>query len=137
MSTAKGRVRAIWVAGALAALLAGCAGKDGGDTPAPAPTRITASISTDGISVSKERFTPGPVSLVVTNLTRRSQQVMLRADGPGLRQLTAPINPRDTATLQADMGHGRYTIGVAADRIMPASLLVAGRDASRNAPLQP
>jgi hypothetical protein len=35
------------------------------------------------------------------------------------------------------MGHGRYTIGVAADRIMPASLLVGGRDASRNAALQP
>ena len=99
--------------------------------------KITASISTDGISVSRERFAPGPVSLVVTNLTRRSQQVMLRAEGPGLRQLTAPINPRDTATLEADMDLGRYTIGVAADRIMPASLLVAGRHAAQKEPLQP
>ena len=127
MSTAMRRVRAIWVAGALSALVAGCSAEEGDGVPTPAPMRITASISTDGISVSRERFGPGPVSLRVTNLTRRSQQVMLRADGPGLRQLTAPINPRDTATLEADMDLGRYTIGVAADRIMPASLLVASR----------
>ena len=138
MSTASGRGRAIWAAGALTVLLAGCSGEDGGDSRAPAPTRITASISADRILVTPERFGPGPVSLVVKNLTQRSQQVMLRADGAALRQLSAPINPRDTATLLADMDLGRYTVGVAADRIMPAKLLVAGRQAeARKERLQP
>jgi predicted component of type VI protein secretion system len=133
MSTASGRTRAIWVTGALAVLAAGCGGEDAGDvSPAPAPIRITASISADRVSVTPERFGPGPVSLVVTNLTDSAQQVTLRADGgAALRQQTAPINPRDTATLRADMDQGRYTVGVRADRIMPARLLVAARDAQR------
>jgi nitrous oxide reductase accessory protein NosL len=129
MSEANGRGRAIWVAGALAALLAGCSGREDDDLPAPAPIRVTASISADRISVTPERFGPGPVSLVVTNLTRDSQQVTLSAEhGAALRQQTAPINPRDTATLIADMDLGSYTVDVAADRIMPATLRVAQKD---------
>jgi hypothetical protein len=117
------------VAAALALLAVGCGGNGSGEIPpGPAPVRVTASISADRVSVKPERFGPGPVSLVVTNRTRTSQQVTLRADGgAALRQETAPINPRDSATLHADMGSGRYTVGVGADRIMPAILLVAGR----------
>ena len=103
MSEANGRGRAIWVAGALAALLAGCSVREDDDVPTPSPIRVTASISADRISVTPRRFGPGPISLVVTNLTRDSQQVTLRGEhGAALRQETAPINPRDTATLIAD-----------------------------------
>ena len=85
------------------------------------------------LRLARRASAPGPVSLVVTNLTRRSQQVMLASArrALALRQLTAPINPRDTATLEADMDLGRYTIGVAADRIS------AREPARRRAPRRP
>jgi hypothetical protein len=107
------------------------------------PTRIvvTGSISTDRVSVSPRRFGAGPISLVVANLTDTSQQVTLEtADRrrPGIRQQTAPINPRDTAELRADLGIGRYTVKVSGGGIAAATLRVGKRRRSaQNDLLQP
>ena len=111
------------------------------DEPRP-PTRIviTGSISTDRVSVSPRRFGAGPVSLVVANLTDTSQQVTLETAGSraGIRQQTAPINPRDTAELRADLRTGRYTVHVAGGGIRAATLRVAGqRPSAQNDLLQP
>jgi len=84
----------------------------------------------------------GPIELVVADLTDTSQQITLetaqRSSRPGLCRQTAPINPPDTATLEADMRSGRYLVHVAGERIDAATLRVSGRRRSaRNDLLQP
>ena len=48
----------------------------------------------------------------------------LDQDKPGLEQQTAPINPRDTARLSADVKPGSYRVAVDGDGIRSAKLLV-------------
>jgi hypothetical protein len=123
---------------ALAATLSGCAGSEQRDNQPrpPAPIVITASISKDHVSASPRRFGAGPITLVVTNQTDRSQQITLEtadrpgADHAGIRQQTGPINPRDTASLDADVGRGTYTVRTASEAISPARLRVGARRAS-------
>ena len=124
------RTAAAAIAGALA--LAGCGTTTERRSEPRPPTRIllTGSISTDRVSVSPRRFGAGPISLVVANLTHTSQQVTLEtADRTraGLRQQTAPINPRDTAELRADLTTGRYTVKVSGGGIAAATLRVGPR----------
>ena len=131
---------------ASAVVLAGCAGS--GDerksTPRPpAPIVITAAVSDQQVAVSPRRFGAGPISLIVTNQTATAQRVTLESDdaagqGPGLRQETSPINPRDTATLTADVPPGRYLVHVRGDGIRAARLRVGRERASaQNDLLQP
>jgi hypothetical protein len=143
MRAASGRVVAIAIAGALALVIAACGTTtDRRNEPRP-PTRIvlTGSISTDRVSISPRRFGAGPVSLIVANLTDASQQVTLETadrDRAGVRQETAPINPRDTAELRADLESGRYTVHVTGSGIAAATLRVGKRRPSaQNDLLQP
>jgi hypothetical protein len=130
---------------AAAAVLAGCgASADSRTDPRPpAPIILTASISDQRVSVSPRRFGAGPISLIVTNQTKTAQRVTLESvdaagRGPGLRQVTAPISPRDTATLKADVEPGRYSVHVAGDAIDPAALRVGPeRESAQNDLLQP
>jgi hypothetical protein len=137
------RAAAVATAGSLALVAAGCGSsgeRSDGPRP-PAPIVLTGSISTDRVSVSPRRFAAGPVSLVVANLTDTSQQVTLESAGrtqPEIRQQTAPINPRDTAELRADLRTGRYTVHVTGSRIRAATLRVGERRGSaQNKLLQP
>jgi hypothetical protein len=132
--------------GALALGAGGCGG-GGGDyknEPRPAsPIVVTASVSKDQVSVSPRRLGAGPISLIVTNQTGASQQVTIESDGatgsgPGIRQETAPINPRDTATLTADVAPGTYRVHVAGDGIREATFRVGKpRPSAQNDLLQP
>jgi hypothetical protein len=137
------RTTAIAIAGSLALATGACgtsAQRPNRPRP-PAPIVITGSISPDRVSVSPRRFGAGPVSIVVANLTDRSQQVTLETaerDRAGIRRQTAPINPRDTAELRADLLEGRYTVRVAGGGIAAATLRVGGRRRSaQNDLLQP
>jgi len=132
------------IAGSLALGAAGCGTTDQrpNEPRPPAPILVNASIGTDRVSVSPSRFGAGPIELVVANLTDTSQQITLelagRSSRPGLRQQTAPINPRDTATLKADVPGGRYLVHVAGEGIDAATLRVLSRRPSaRNDLLQP
>jgi hypothetical protein len=130
---------------AAAIVLAGC-----GDTAdsrtdprPPAPIVLTASISDQRVSVSPRSFGAGPISLIVTNQTKTAQRVTLESvdaagQGPGVKQETAPISPRDTATLKADVDPGRYSVHVAGDAIVAAALRVGPeRKSAQNDLLQP
>ena len=141
MRARRSRAAATALAGAL--VLAGCGTTtERRNEPRP-PSRIviTGSISTDRVSVSPRRFGAGPISLVVANLTDTSQQVTLESSNrsrPGIRQQTAPINPRDTAELRADLTTGRYTLKVSGGGIAAATLRVGKRRPSaQNDLLQP
>ena len=130
---------------AAAVVLAGCgASADSRTDPRPpAPIILTASISDQRVSVSPRRFGAGPISLIVTNQTKTAQRVTLESvdaagHGPGLKQETAPISPRDTATLKATVAPGRYSVHVAGDAIDAAALRVGPqRPSAQNDLLQP
>jgi hypothetical protein len=130
---------------AATAMLTGCGGGSDfkNDPRPPAPIVVSASIDDQQVSVSPRRFGAGPISLIVTNLTSTAQRVTLESNdrvgqGPGLRQESAPISPRDTATLTADVGPGRYLVHVRGDAIDAARLRVgAPRAGSQDDLLQP
>lgn len=97
----------------------------------PAPILLNAAVTPAGVTASPPRFGAGPITIVVTNLTGSSQQVTLESDAPGeagaIRQTTSPINPKDTATLKAEVVPGRYRLSVAGDEVAAARLTV-GRE---------
>ena len=133
---------------AVAAVLAlgGCGGSSAdykNDPRPPATIVITGYISDQRVSVSPRSFGAGPISLIVTNQTGTSQRVTLESagpagSGPGIRQVTAPISPQDTATLKVDVKPGRYSVHVAGDAIRAAGLRVGReRESAQNDLLQP
>lgn len=95
----------------------------------PSPITLSAVISGNTITVSPARFGAGPVALAVANLTNRAQRVTFETAGrgTGFRQQTGPINPRDTAQLQATLAPGQATVRVDDDSIRGATLQV-GRE---------
>jgi hypothetical protein len=141
MRAARSRAAAATIAAALALAACGTTTERRNEPRPPARIVLTGSISTDRVSVSPRRFGAGPISLVVANLTDTSQQVTLEtADSrrAGIRQQTAPINPRDTAELRADLSTGRYRVKVSGGGITSATLRVGKRRPSaQNDLLQP
>ena len=125
------------------AALAGCGGTDHykNDPRPPAPIDVSASILPDKVSISPAHFGAGPISLTVANLTGTSQRISIvkRINGQNQRdEQTGPINPNDTATLQADVDQGEYVVRVEGDSIKPARLSVGTQRASaQNDLLQP
>jgi type IV pilus biogenesis protein CpaD/CtpE len=134
------------IAVVVVALVAGCGdtAKVKNDDRPPAPIIVTASISKGKVSVSPTSFGAGPITLVITNQTDRSQQITLEsADDPGssqagIRQETGPINPQDTASLAADVREGSYQVHVRGDDIRSATVDVgAERESSQQDLLLP
>jgi hypothetical protein len=109
----------------------------------PKPITITASINDGVVSVSPKTFGAGPVTLIVANLTERAHEVTLETDeiggdSPGVRRESGPINPGDTAQLQADLGSGTYRVSVAGGGVEAAAIKVgAERPSAQNELLQP
>ena len=129
------------------ALLAGCGSSSSykNNPRPPSPITVTASISDKAVSVSPSRFGAGPITLVVTNQTQRSRELVLESEQEagqartGLSaQVTGPINPQGTASLKADLNRGRYRVHVRGGGIRPASLTVGqDRPSAQNELLQP
>lgn len=107
----------------------------------PTPIVVSAAILDKQIAVSPKAFGAGPVRLVVTNQTGTSKELKLETagSGAGLRQRTGPINPSDTAALQADLPEGRYTVTVGEGDTARSTTLAVGpeRPNSNNDLLQP
>jgi hypothetical protein len=122
----------------------GC-GDDGDDYAneprPPAPVVVSAAITDRGVSVSPERLGAGPVTLIVANLTDMAHELTLETNeiggsGGGIRQSTGPINPGDSAQLQADLVSGAYEVAV--DGQTPTPLRVgAPRPSAQDQLLQP
>ncbi len=123
---------AIAAAVTLALAACGSSGDDERRPRPPPPIVVTASISDARISVSPATFGAGPVTLVVTNQSAVAQRVTFastRAQADVMQQ-TGPINPRDTATLRADIPPGDAVVKVDTGAIRPARILVGARRAS-------
>lgn len=83
--------------------------------PPPKSIVVTATIDDQRVSVSPRTFGAGPIELIVTNLTGDARDTTLESTGfgsggTGIQQTTGPINPGDTARLQADLPRGRYAV---------------------------
>ena len=107
----------------------------------PSPIVITAAITPGSVSVSPKSFGAGPITLVVTNQTEKSQRLTLARQVNGQPQAngeTGPINPHDTASLKADVDPGDYTVSVDGTAVKPARLSVGQqRKSAQNELLQP
>lgn len=131
--------------GACLALLAitGCGGGShyANDPRPPTTKQISAAIVRGKVSVSPHTFGAGPISLTIANLTDASQQITIAQQVNGQEQTgpqTGPINPHDTATLQADVDQGEYLVRVEGQGIQPARITVGKkRPSSQNDLLQP
>jgi hypothetical protein len=107
----------------------------------PSPIVITAAITPNSVTVSPKNFGAGPITLVVTNQTEKSQRLTLSRQINGQPQAngeTGPINPHDTASLKADVDPGDYTVSVDGNSVKPAKLSVGKqRKSAQNDLLQP
>ena len=132
---------------AVAAVASGCGSgnDDYQNRPRPpAPLVVSASINNERVAVSPRRFGGGPITLVITNQSSSKQQVTLETSGgpgsgPGSRPVqTGPINPRETASVKADVSRGTYALRVDGDGVAAARLVVGQqRPSAQNELLQP
>ncbi len=121
---------AIVVTGSLALLAAGCGTTERhtNELRPPAPILMSATITPARVTVSPARVGAGPIQVIITNLTGSSQTVTFESSNLGggapIRQQTAPINPRDTANLKANVKPGAYRVKVAGEEVTPAIVLI-------------
>ena len=125
-----------WRATAVAALLVAGCGDDSNYANAqrpPVPDRRHRVDLKTSVSVSPATFGAGPIRLIVTNQTGRSQQVTLEtADDPGSAtpasgRRPGPINPRETASLEGERQPGHLP-RPRQGRRHPAAELVVGQE---------
>jgi hypothetical protein len=104
--TERWRTRSVALLSAAAAgalLIGGCGGEDDfeNDPRPPVPLQLTGVITDENVTVSPRTVAPGPIVLIVSNLTDRPHTISL--EGPQVREETGPIPPADTASLQATL----------------------------------
>ena len=124
------------------AVLAGCGSEDFENKPRPASAlEITGVIQKDKVTISPDQFGAGPILLTISNQTKEAHTVTL--EGESLRERVGPINPLDTATIQANVDSGTYEVRAGsaqavAQEIQPAELNVGeSRGDSNDQLLQP
>jgi hypothetical protein len=123
-------------------VLAGCGSDDFENNPRPASAlEITGVIQKDKVTISPDQFGAGPILLTISNQTKEAHTVTL--EGESLRERVGPINPLDTATIQANVDTGTYEVRAGssqavAQEIQPAELDVGeSRGDSNDQLLQP
>ena len=139
------RASSLFAVAVLSSTMAACGEEDdyANEPRPPSPIVVSAAVTDSRVSVSPREFGAGPVNLIVTNQTDRSQEITLETDeiggsAPGIQQSTGPINPGDTASLKADLDQGTYRVGVDSENIRAAALDVGSeRESAQNELLQP
>jgi hypothetical protein len=97
----------------------------------PVPINVTAAIVDGRLLLSPSFVGAGPIRLIISNQSRATQSVTLETaevrSRPGITRTTAPIPPRTTATLSADVARGAYAVHTRGRRIARAELRVGRR----------
>ena len=118
-------MRAAPVVCALALTAAGCGGSGHfeADTEPPAPVNLSVLIGNSRVQLSPARIGAGPVLLLVTNQSPRSETLTVHQPRVGEVASTGPITPQSTAQLQVNFTvPGFYAL--VADRVAPAKLRI-------------
>lgn len=125
----------VLAAGALLAslVLSACGEDDFENEPRPpVPLAITGVITEQQVNISPDDFGAGPIVLTISNQASESHRVTLEGtadDGTEISEVTGPINPQDTATIQQSLPTGDYEVGANSDgalipEIRPAEITV-------------
>jgi hypothetical protein len=121
------RALALVAGGVFASLgLPACGGDDFENEPRPpVALGITGVITEDEVTVSPSRFGAGPIVLTVSNQTPQSHRVSLSGrdeTGTEIREITGPVNPQDTATIQQTLPEGNYRVGANSDGALTSGI---------------
>jgi len=110
-----------------AVVFAGCGSDDFENKPRP-PTAIelTGVIQKDKVTISPNSFGAGPVLITISNQTKEAHTVTL--EGESLRERVGPINPLDTATIQANVASGTYEVRAGSAEAVPKEIEPAELD---------
>jgi hypothetical protein len=110
----------------------------------PTPVTLTGAIHERFVQISPARVGAGPITLVISNQTRRTQTVTMETDNPagsntvGHTVSTSPIRPQATGRLTINAHRGDYLVHVEARRIAAARVRVGKRrESSQNDLLLP
>jgi hypothetical protein len=128
---------------AAAIALAGCGGSGSyaNDPRPPTPVTVTAAIRPEGVVISPARIGAGPIVLIATNETSRSQTITVSHNTSGTSDSadsTGPINPQGVGQLKVDLVSGHYTIKPSQSSVRSAILAVGKpRPSGQNDLLQP
>jgi hypothetical protein len=137
------RMLSVGALSAVAIVIAGCGGSGSyaNDPRPPAPITVTAAIRPEGLIISPARIGAGPILLIVTNQTSRSQTVTVSQNTSATSNSadsTGPINPQGVGQLKVDLVEGHYTIKASQSSVSPAVLAVGRpRPSAQNELLQP
>ena len=132
--------------GALSAVALAVAGCGGGgsyanDPRPPATVTVTAAIRPEGVIISPARIGAGPIVLLATNETPRSQTLTVSqstSNTSAAADSTGPINPQGVGQLKVDVVEGRYAIKASHGSVAPAILRVGRqRRSAQDQLLQP
>jgi hypothetical protein len=119
----------------VALAIAGCGGSGSyaNDPRPPSQLTVTAAIRPEGVIISPTQIGAGPIVLLATNQTRRSQNLTISQNTSGTSasaDSTGPINPQGVGQLKVDLVAGHYTIKVSQSSVRPVVLKVGKQRAS-------
>jgi hypothetical protein len=123
----------IAIAGVVGAAGCGSGGDAYSNEPRPpAPITVTGRIDERSIAISPKTFGAGPVTILVSNQTGATQDLVFQTDevaggADGIRRATGPIQPGSTGELKADPREGTYRLSVRDGAIRPAAVEVGPR----------
>jgi hypothetical protein len=110
----------------------------------PIPVTLTGAIHPRRVQISPARVGAGPITLVISNQTRRIQTVTMETDDPagsntvGHTASTSAIRPQATGRLSINVRRGDYMVHVR-DRTIAVAHVTVGkrRESSQNDLLLP
>lgn len=122
--------------------LAGCGGDDFENKPRPpVALTLTGVVQDSGVTISPNNRGAGPFLITISNQTDQAHTLTL--EGESVEQTVGPVQPQDTATIQATLEQGTYEVRAGSPRavskeIPPAELVVGPkRDSSSDQLLLP
>jgi len=114
---------ALLIIGAAGAVV-GCGGDDFENEPRPpAAVTLTGVIQDAGVTVSPNNRGAGPFVITISNQTKEAHTVTL--EGDSVEETVGPVQPQDTATIQATLEPGSYEVRAGSPRAVPKAIPAA------------
>ncbi len=130
------------IGAAAAAVVAGCGDDDFENEPRPAAAvTLTGVIQDAGVTVSPSNPGAGAFLIIISNQTDEAHTLTL--EGDSVEETVGPVQPQDTATIQATLEPGSYEVRAGSPKavlreIPPAELTIGRpRDSSADQLLLP